>query len=134
MVIIDTGPLVALFDDSEPRHDECDEIMRSLRRPPVTTWPVLAEAFYLLGSWRKGQAELWDVILAGGICVEDIPSDRQSRLRELMEKYADNPMDLANASLVVIAEIHRIRKVFTLDRKDFERYRPKHCSHFQIIS
>jgi predicted nucleic acid-binding protein len=42
-------------------------------------------------------------------------------------------MDLADASLVVVAEIHKIKKVFTLDRNDFERYRPKHCTHFEII-
>jgi len=51
-----------------------------------------------------------------------------------MKKYSDNPMDLAEASLVAVAEHHSIKKVFTLDRRDFSRYRPQHCARFEIIS
>lgn len=133
MVILDTGPLVALFDDSEPMHAACADMMKSLTVIPVTSWPIITEAFYLLGAWRKGQSELWDFILAGGVRIDDIPIEQYARIRALMAKYADNPMDLADASLVVVAEIHRIKKVFTLDRKDFSRYRPRHCSHFEIM-
>jgi len=133
MVIIDAGPLVALFDKSEPLHQACTDVLAALRSPLVTTWPAVTEAFYFLKGWDVGQRELWDFILAGGVHVDDIPAERHSRMRELMKKYADNPMDLADASLVAAAEIHKIRKVFTLDRSDFDRYRPKHCSHFEII-
>ena len=133
MVIIDTGPLVALFDESEPMHAACDKAIRTLLKPPITTWPVLTEAFYLLGGWRKGQAELWDFILAGGLHVDALPAEGHARMRELMEKYSGNPMDLADASLVVTAEQHKVKKIFTLDRKDFTRYRPIHCTHFTIV-
>lgn len=133
MVIIDTGPLVALFDNTEPAHEQCHVTLKQFRAVPVTTWPVLTESFYLLGGWDRGQKKLWDFILAGGLRIDDIPAEKQGRMRDLMEKYADNPMDLADASLVVVAEIHRIKKVFTLDRSDFDRYRPKHCSHFEVF-
>lgn len=133
MVIIDTGPLVALFDKTEATHEQSHAILKQFRAAPVTTWPVLTEAFYLLAGWEKGQRKLWDFILAGGVRIDDISAGGHARMRELMEKYADNPMDLADASLVVVAETHRIKKVFTLDRSDFERYRPKHCSHFEIM-
>jgi uncharacterized protein len=133
MVILDTGPLVALFDDSEPMHAACADRMKSLTGTPVTSWPVITEAFYLLGTWRKGRSELWNFILAGGVHIDDIPLEQYTRIRALMAKYADNPMDLADASLVVVAEIHKIKRVFTLDRKDFLRYRPRHCSRFEII-
>lgn len=133
MVVVDTGPLVALFDDSEPMHAACEDALKLLKSPPVTTWPVLTEAFYLLGGWRKGQAELWEFIISGGIRIGEIPEDRYPRMRKLMEKYADRPMDLADASIVVISEVHKAKTVFTLDQTDFSKYRPKHVPYFQIL-
>jgi predicted nucleic acid-binding protein len=133
MVVIDTGPLVALFDDSEEQHEICYAAMKTLQTPPATTWPVLTEAFYLLGSWKKGRVELWNFILSGGLRIEHIPGERWSRMRELMEKYADLPMDLADASLVALSEVHKVKTIFTLDRTDFSVYRPKHTAHYKII-
>jgi predicted nucleic acid-binding protein len=133
MVIVDAGPLVALFDDSEEQHEVCSAAMKTLQAPPATTWSVLTEAFYLLGPWRKGRVELWDFILSGGLRIDTIPEDRWSRMRELMEKYADLPMDLADASLVALSELHKVKTIFTLDRTDFSVYRPKHTPHYKII-
>jgi predicted nucleic acid-binding protein len=133
MVIIDTGPLVALFDKTEPGHERCHGVLKQLRVAPLTTWQVLTEAFHLLGDWEKGQKKLWDFILTGGVRITETSEESHLRMRDLMQKYFDLPMDLADASLVVTAEAHRIKTVFTLDRGDFERYRPKHCAHFEII-
>lgn len=133
MVIIDTGPIVSLFDKSEPYHDSCKSTLKQINTPLITTWPVLTESFYLLSDWYKGQMELWDFILSGGIQILDPASSSHYRIKELMEKYADQPMDLADASLVIIAETHRIETIFTLDKKDFSIYRPKHCQYFKII-
>jgi predicted nucleic acid-binding protein len=104
MVIVDTGPLVALFDKTEPAHDRCHAALKQIKASPVTTWPVLTEAFYLLGEWEKGQKKLWDFILSGGLRIDEIPYECYHRMRELMEKYADKPMDFADASLVVLSE------------------------------
>lgn len=133
MVIIDTGPLVALFDKTEPAHTRCQEALKKFKLAPVTTWAVLTEAFYLLGGWEKGQSKLWDFIMTGGLTIHEVPEAAYRRLQELMGKYADNPMDIADATLVVLSEIHGIRRIFTLDRADFSRYRPRHCAHFDII-
>lgn len=133
MVIVDTGPLVALFDESEPAHQVCLDTLQSMRAPLITTWPVLTESFYLLSDWQKGQAELWEFILSGGLTIAEIPASYCGRLRDLMRKYRDKPMDLADATLVVLAEIHKARLVFTLDRRDFSVYRPKHLKHFDLI-
>lgn len=133
MVIVDTGPLVALFDESEPAHQACLDTLQSMRAPLITTWPVLTESFYLLSDWQKGQAELWEFIVSGGLTIAEIPVSYCGRLRDLMRKYRDKPMDLADATLVVLAEIHKVRTVFTLDRRDFSAYRPKHLKHFDLI-
>jgi len=133
MVIIDTGPLVALFDDTEPTHKHCHAVLKKQVKAPVTTWPVLTEAFHFLGGWDSGQGKLWDFVLSGGVHVEEIPEELHPRIRELMKKDSDNPMDLADASLVALSEYHNIKKIFTLDRRDFSRYRPKHCAHFTVV-
>ncbi len=133
MVLVDAGPLVALFDRSEPLHQKCSDVLAGIRSPLVTTWPALTEAFYLLKGWDVGQHELWDFIAAGGVHVAEINEELHPRLRDLMKKYSDNPMDLADASLVAVAEQRKIKKIFTLDRRDFLRYRPHHCTHFEVV-
>lgn len=133
MVIIDTGPLVAIFDETEPAHDKCKTALKAIRSPLVTTWPVLTEAFHLLSDWQKGRQELWDFMLAGGLMVHDLGPDLFPRMKELMQKYADRKADVAGISLVAVAELHGIKTVFSLDRRDFSAYRPKHCRHFEIL-
>ncbi|MBI4652150.1 PIN domain-containing protein [Candidatus Desantisbacteria bacterium] len=133
MVIIDTGPIVSLFDESESTHQICKETLKDINSGIMTSWPVLTESFYLLEDWQKGQNELWNFIIAGGLNIYEIPASDHNRIRWLMEKYSDNPMDLADATLVAIAETHKIKTIFTLDRNDFSKYRPKHCTHFEII-
>lgn len=133
MVSIDAGPLVALFDPSEDFHQSCKDTLTNVRSPLITTWPTLTEAFYLLKGWKRRQNELWDFILSGGVRVDEIPQVQHPRMRDLMEKYVDKPMDLADASIVVLSEIHRARTIFTLDRNDFSVYRPKHIPGFKII-
>lgn len=133
MVIIDTGPIVALFDESEPLHEICKATLKEIKSPLITSWPVLMESFYLLGDWRKGQRELWDFILAGGLAVHDFAVSDCGRLKELMGKYSDRPMDLVDATLVLLAETRKIRTIFTLDKGDFSVYHPRHCKRLDII-
>lgn len=133
MVVIDTGPIVALFDESEPLHETCKATLKNIRSPLITSWPVLTEAFYLLEGWHKGQRELWEFIMAGGLEIYDIPAAHYGRLKDLMGKYSDRPMDVADATLLVIAETKGIKTVFTLDRTDFSIYRPRHCKRLEII-
>lgn len=133
MVLIDTGPIVALFDESEPAHEKCKSTLHSLQSPLITSWPVLTEAFYLLNDWQKGQDELWQFILNEGLQIVEVPANGHGRMRELMAKYSDNPMDLADATIVLLAEIHKIKTIFTLDIRDFSVYRPKHCKYFKIM-
>ncbi|MBI4689967.1 MAG: PIN domain-containing protein [Nitrospirae bacterium] len=133
MVIIDTGPIVSIFDKSEPLYEKCRYTLKTIKEPLLTTWPVLTESFYLLEDWQRGQAELWSFILAGGLAIEDIKSENYSHIRDFMEKYSDRRIDVADASLLVTAEIYKIKTIFTLDRKDFSIYKTKHCKQFEII-
>jgi len=134
MILTDAGPLVAILDRGETHHQACIDCLAQLTGPLLTTWPAFAEAMYLLGEaggW-KGQAALWSLEDRGDLEIaEQSPEDRQ-RMRAFMEKYSDRPMDLADASLVVLAESRGLRDIFTLDHADFRTYRLHRRQTFRL--
>lgn len=133
MILVDAGPLVALLHRDDRNHDLCVRTLRSLREPLGTAWPVVTEAMYLLGfSWRAQDA-LWEMIHSGAIALLSLDSGDGPRMRELMRKYRDLPMDVADAALVRIAEREGIRRVFTIDRRDFAVYRLARIGRFSVI-
>jgi hypothetical protein len=123
MILADTGPLVALFDPADQDHARCVECLRTIREPLLTTVPVLTEAFHLLSPNSAGAQGLMGFVSDGGLGLWFFNEGTLTRAFELMQQYADAPMDLADASLVTVAEALGVRKVFTLDRKDFNTYR-----------
>jgi uncharacterized protein len=134
LVLVDAGPLVALIDRGDPYHASCRKALESLRDPLATVWPAFTEAMYLLRSSAEAQRALWSSIEAGAMRLLPLSESDAPRMRELMWKYRDLPMDLADAALVRVAEREKLRRVFTTDRSDFELYRPIGLGHFQIIS
>jgi len=115
----DAGPLVALLDKKDPYHDKCVEtIVRLPSGKMVTTWPCLTEGMYLLARviGLPAQDNLWDMIERGKLSVTSISEKKFDRMRTLMKKYRDSPMDFADASLVVAAEKHNERRIFTFDQ------------------
>lgn len=132
MTLTDTGPLVALLSRTDAYHAACVAALRSLRPPMVTTWPVLTEAFYLLEeAGRAAQESLIDLVVNGRIVAYDVSDP--VRLQVLLHKYADRPMDLADGTLVVLAEQLRLYRVFTLDWADFSTYRALGRRAFGVI-
>lgn len=123
MILVDTGPFVALFDPQDAEHGRCKEVLSALRGPLFTTTPVLTETFHLLTPNSIGADRLRDFILEGGVSLWFMDQAAMARAFELMEQYGDHPVDLADASLIVAAESLRTTKVFTLDLDDFQRYR-----------
>jgi predicted nucleic acid-binding protein len=123
VILVDSGPLVALFDPKDPSHGRCREVLKTLREPLVTTVPVLTEAFHMLSPDSLGSDRLRDFIARRGAVVWFFDVASLQRAFELMEQYADHPMDLADASLIAAAEASAASKVFTIDRDDFQTYR-----------
>lgn len=133
MILVDAGPLVALFHREDTHHQRCTSTLRSLRDPLGTTWPVMTEAMHLLSfSWRAQDA-LWEMNALQVLHILSLDAADLPRIRQLMQIYRDLPMDLADASLVRVAERDGIRRVFTVDRRDFALYRPAKIGRFQII-
>ena len=134
MILTDAGPLIALVDKGEPDHDACVACLPNLSGPMVTTWPAFAEAMYLLGEaggWRA-QESLWSMLQQGDLEIAFQGPDDYERMRALMQKYRDHPMDLADASLVRLAEERSLRDIFTLDERDFRTYRIRGRQTFRI--
>ena len=85
-VLVDTGPLVALLDRSDPYHLSCQESLSSLDDSLVTVWPVVTEAMYLLRAYWQAQDALWEMIQSGAVQIISLGIDDIPRMRELMRK------------------------------------------------
>ncbi|ORV96242.1 type II toxin-antitoxin system VapC family toxin [Mycobacterium kyorinense] len=134
MTLTDAGPLIALIDADEADHETCVLALRTLRLPLITTWPAFTEAMYLLGraGGAAGQQALWKLLLSGRLDIAELSAAALERAAALMDKYADLPMDLADATLIALAEERGERRIFALDT-DFQVYRIHGRTRFEII-
>ena len=112
-----------LVDADDRHHHAVVEHFRSVREPLGTVWPVLTETLFQVPDHPKARRAIWSFVERGALRIVPLAEDDVPRISELMEKYADLPMDLADAALVRVAERDRIRSVFTVDRRDFSVYR-----------
>lgn len=134
MTLTDAGPLVALIDADEQDHARCREALAHVRLPLLTTWPAFTEAMYLVGragGW-VGQQALWRLLHRNDLVVAPLSPRAVARTARLMGKYSDRPMDLADATLVALAEDRDLTRIFTLDG-DFSIYRLHGRRRFEIL-
>lgn len=133
-VLIDAGVLVGYLDLRDPLHAQAVAALEAAPSRLLTTWPAATEAAYLLS---RGNPEARDALLAviadGSVRLAELDADDIPRLRELMAKYADLPMDLADATLVRVAEREGIDTVLTFDRRDFKVYRAAGIGALKIL-
>lgn len=132
MTLADAGPLIAIIDADEPDHASCMDALDQLTLPLVTTWPAFAEAMYLLAraGGIRAQRALWRLVSTDRLVVADLSPSAVDRSARLMDQYADRPMDLADATLVALAEERGDRRIFTLDT-DFHIYRFRGRQRFE---
>lgn len=123
-VVVDSGFLIALFDETDPLHGRCRAFLRDYRGRFLSTEAVLAEALALLSTAQQFRCLEWlgDASRAGLLEVDREPLDFRS-IEKLARKYADQPMDFADASVVLLATRTGVREILTADRRDFAVYR-----------
>jgi uncharacterized protein len=131
VALVDTGPLVALFVRNDPDHRRVVEWLRNYRGRLLTTWPVLTEVCHFLLPEVALRSLAW--IEAGGAALVAMPPEALAAVARMMEKYVDRPMDLADASLVWVANHIGVRNVVTTDRGDFAIYRAAHGKPFRNL-
>lgn len=130
--LLDTGVLVAFLHADDQAHDRSVEALKEFRGTLLTTEAVLTESVYLLGRVRGGGDACLEFFIRGGSIL--VPSSRESLIRgkALMNRYADLPMDFADATLATLAEEMDTRAVYTLDRRGFSTYRTAAGKAFEI--
>jgi predicted nucleic acid-binding protein len=133
LILIDTGPIVALFDRDDRYHQLCLDILEKIHEPLIATWPVLTECFCLLGFSGGAQEDLWTFLRRGGIEVFQLDKSHFSKCCELMKQFRNLPMDLADATIVAAAEELGTAKIFTLDHRYFSVYRFRKTRKFQLL-
>ncbi len=131
--LVDAGPLVAVFDADDKQHAACLDALKDLRGTLHTVWPAVTEALHLLSFSLQAQDGVLEWIASGSLAPLEINPSDLPRVRELMNKYRDLPMDFTDASLVAVAERVDIRRIFTVDRRDFKLYRPRHVPTFTLL-
>ena len=134
MILCNAGVLLCLVDRSQPQHNAYRDVVKRLAKPLVTTWSCLTEATYLALS-RSGwemQKKLGQLLLDKLLIIYEIQESDYSRLFDLMERYRDRPMDLADATVVIAAENTGYYQILTLD-SDFLFDRINNQDSFEII-
>ncbi len=120
-ILVDAGPLIALFRQREPRHKEVRGFLASSKSRLHTTWAVITEVCHFLNAGGKAAFLTW--IKRGGLAVEPMSVADLDVLIALLAKYEDQEMDFADASLVWLADKTGVADILTLDRRDFGAYR-----------
>lgn len=135
MIIGDTGFFLALANSRDSRHEACRRALGEIREPLITTWPVLTETCHLVVSRLSVNAEIAFIraVAAGTPQVFALDETHLPRVAALMEKYRDLPMDLADASLVVLAEQLGTGRILSTDERDFATYRWKDHKPFRNL-
>ena len=120
--IVDTGPLVALFDRAERHHVWVTQQLEELEAPLLVCEPVLAETMYLLSRFPPARETLFELLQNGALRIAFQLEPQVEAVRGLIASYRDVPMSLADACVVRMAEVHRQHTILTLD-SDFLIYR-----------
>ena len=131
--LVDTGALYAFLDVNEPWHSRCKLAFADAPLPLVTTAAVLTELFHFIVRRKKSDDGAWELLRSGQIDVRPIATADLPALDILMLRYADRPMDFADATLVHIAEREGLNIILTIDHDDFETYRIGRNARFRIL-
>ncbi len=127
MIIVDSGFFYACLDASDSNHLRSLDFLTTVSEGWITTWPVVTETTYLLQARLGTDAAVAFVseVAEGGILVWALPRESIERMAALMAQYRKLPMDLADASLVLLAEHVKHGRILTTDARDFGAYRWK---------
>ncbi|MEH1824191.1 MAG: PIN domain-containing protein [Nostoc sp.] len=135
MIIVDTGFWLALIDKKDTHNERVKQALKQYNEPLITTWCVVTETCYLLLTRKGIDAE---IIFLNSLQQElftifNLEIYHTARIIELIKKYSDLPMDLADASLVILAEHLGHGRIFSVDRRDFNTYRWKQSYPFENL-
>jgi predicted nucleic acid-binding protein len=131
-VLVDASGLIALLDRDDAAHERTVDAVKGIRGALSTVWPALTEAMHLLADVPGAADALCDMVSDEGLVMLDLEAADTARMKVLMQKYRDLPMDFADAALVRAAERERITRIVTLNRH-FHVYRLPRRARFAVL-
>lgn len=135
MILLDTSGLLAAIDSSQVQHEQCADVLRRARSPLLLSPFVLAELDYLLATRVSSQAELalLEEVARGTYQLEPFDAADTLQARQIIERYHDLEIGLADASIVVLAGRHKTKDVLTLDERRFRALRTPDGRPFRVL-
>lgn len=135
MLVVDSGPLYAAAATRDKNHERCIALLRDAPRPLIVPGLVVTEVAYMIGEHIGPHAETAFArsIATGELVVEPVHDPEWERIVGLMDRYADLPLGIVDASVVVLAERLNQRRIGTLDRRHFTVVRPNHVDTFDLV-
>ena len=132
--LIDTGPIVAYLDRADPMHDLVAKTFDAFSEQLATTSAVITEAMHLLADAPEGPSLLAELVHTTDLRIsESTQAEQLLQAAALMRKYADTPMDFADATLVLLADTIGVVEILTLDRRGFSSYRTAKGKRFRLV-
>jgi predicted nucleic acid-binding protein len=132
-VLIDTGPMVALFSKNDEYHDRCSNALTALTPPLVTCWPVVTEVAWLLRKRPDTLQKLFASFGAGLFALLALDASDLPAIAAIMKRYESSGVQFADAALAHLADRENIRSVFTTDRRDFSIIRLKRNRSLKLL-
>ena len=130
--LIDAGPIIALFDNSDQYHEQVLDFIKTFEGKLISTWPVLTEVCYMLDFNKETQLDFLDWVIQGGIDIHNLEQWQLSSIRNMIKTYSDLPADLADTTLLEVAETRGVSSIITLD-KDFSVYKLKNGHYLKNL-
>jgi predicted nucleic acid-binding protein len=132
--IIDTGPLVAYLDGGDDAHGDVEACLSGFTGRLATTGAVITEAMHFVSGSKDGPEVLAEFAVASGVVIYDLCQPPEvSAAARLMKKYADTPMDFADATIVLLAEALGVQEIVTLDNRGFRAFRDRRNRPFDLV-
>jgi predicted nucleic acid-binding protein len=132
-ILVDTGPLVAIFSREDEYHDICVKALREMPSPLLSCWPVITEAAWLLRKYPGAVQKLLRSMDGRFLDLVPLAAAESEAIAALMTRYEEIHPQLADAALVYLAVREKIETIFTLDRRDFSIYRSGRKNSFRIV-
>lgn len=135
MIIVDTGPVVAMANSNDDHHAACVELLTTSVELLVLPEPLLTEIGYMLGSRAGQKAEAWFLhdVADGLYSLESLVLTDVRRAAQLVERYSDLPLGTADACVIALAERLGATRIATLDERHFSIVKPRHIRAFTIL-
>jgi uncharacterized protein len=136
VILVDAGPLIAAFDSSDDRHEECAALLQDLPGPLIVPPTIVAEVCYMVAREAFGaelEAAFLRALAEGTFEPATLEPADYARMADLVEQYASLPLGGSDASVIALAERLKVRTVLTIDRRAFDVVRPSHVAAFEVL-